>query len=296
MLIFSTRFHLPALETDSAIFQASGIQLRLREPQQQVGQALNVYAPETAEDLKARFGALMARTGRLRDLDVYLIERDDYLALVPAPLRLGLQMLFDEFADERAGEQKALAKHLGSEAYHREMRRLGKLFDKPKKALKKGPEANRKARDLAQSLIWKRYRKVCTIAASIDDSTPDAQVHELRIHCKKLRYLMEFFAPFFPGKDINRLIKALKKLQDTLGTFNDCAVQQEALARKLDELSESSGNRKLEIAKSLGALLTVLDRRQQEAREQVVASFAAFNAPAVRDGFRHLFRTGRTAA
>lgn len=297
------RAHLPAARQNEAGAIADidseflhDYRVLLRKVRSVLSLLKGVYAPDVTEDLKARFGALMARTGRLRDLDVYLIERDAYLALVPAPLRPGLEMLFDEFAKERAEEQKALAKHLGSDAYQREMRKLGKLFDKPKKALEKGPEADRKAHDLAQSLIWKRYRKVCTIAASINESTPDAQVHELRIHCKKLRYLMEFFAPFFEGNDINRLIKALKKLQDTLGTFNDCAVQQEALARKLDELSESSGNRKLEIAKSLGALLTVLDRRQQEAREQVVASFAAFNAPAVRDGFRQLFKTRRTTA
>ncbi|SFQ65546.1 CHAD domain-containing protein [Roseivivax halotolerans] len=250
-----------------------------------------VYAPEETADLKARFGALMAQTGTLRDLDVYLIERESYLALVPEPLRPGLELLFEDIAADRAKAQEALARHLESDDYSREMRRLQKRFAKDGKKLAKGPEAERKARDLARQLIWKRYRKVCKIAGSIDASTPDAQVHELRIHCKKLRYLMEFFTPIFPEAEIKPLLKALKRLQDVLGTFNDCAVQKDALAGRLEAGDGRRSARKLEIAKSLGALLTVLDQRQRSARSEVEARFAAFNSPATRAGFAKLFKS-----
>ncbi|ETX11417.1 hypothetical protein OCH239_20145 [Roseivivax halodurans JCM 10272] len=250
-----------------------------------------VYTPEETADLKARFGALMAETGHLRDLDVYLIARESYLALVPAPLRPGLELLFEDIASERAEAQADLARYLGSDAYAREMRRLQKRIAKGGKKLAKGPEADRPARDLAQRLIWKRYRKVCAIARTIDAATPDEQVHELRIHCKKLRYLMEFFAPVFPAAEVKPLLKALKGLQDVLGTFNDCAVQKEALEGRLTSGSGNSSARKLEIAKSIGALLTVLDQRQRVARSEVEARFAAFDAPATRAGFTKLFKT-----
>ncbi|ETX11435.1 hypothetical protein OCH239_20050, partial [Roseivivax halodurans JCM 10272] len=123
-----------------------------------------VNSPEETEDLKARFGALMAETGPLRDLDVYLIARESYLDLVPEPLRPGLELLFEDIAAERERAQAELARHLGSDAYEREMRRLQKRIAKGGKKLAKGPEADRPARDLAQRLIWKRYRKVCAIA------------------------------------------------------------------------------------------------------------------------------------
>ena len=250
-----------------------------------------VYAPEETEDLKARFGALMAETGTLRDLDVYLIERESYLALVPEPLRPGLGLLFEEIAAERAQAQADLARHLGSEGYAREMRRLQKRFAKGGRKLARGPEAERPARELARRLIWKRYRKVCALARTIDAATPDEQVHELRIQCKKLRYLMEFFMPAFPAAEIKPLLKALKRLQDVLGTFNDCAVQKEALSGRLGSGGGGRSARRLEIAKSLGALLTVLDQRQRAARNEVEASFAAFDAPATRAGFTKLFKS-----
>lgn len=248
-----------------------------------------VYDAEQTAELKARFGALMAHTGRLRDLDVYLIERPRYLSLVPEAMRPGLERLFEIFAEERVAEQARLATHFRSEAYAREMSRLVKLFDSPKR-LSKGPEAGRPALDLARTLIWARYRKVCKIAAGIDDATPDERVHELRIHCKKLRYLMEFFAPLFGKAEVKPLVGALKRLQDNLGAFNDYSVQQESLAGVLDGLHEKWDAFRVEIAQSLGALVTVLHQRQLEERARVVASFAAFDGPDIRAGFRQLFK------
>ena len=248
-----------------------------------------VYDEKQTADLKARFGAIMARTGRLRDLDVYLIERDRYLALVPEGFRPGIGKLFDMFAAQRDLEHAKLTAYLDSKAYEKEMARLEKLFDKTK-ALSKGPEANRHALDYAKALIWKRYRKVCKIARGIDDATPDEQVHELRIECKKLRYLMEFFAPLFGDAEVRKLIKALKKLQDNLGNFNDYSVQQAALQEQADALAGSSEPDTVEIATGIGGLVTVLHNKQLEERARVTASFAAFDSEETQAQFRTLFK------
>jgi len=248
-----------------------------------------VYDDQQTADLKARFGAIMARTGRLRDLDVYLIEREAYLALVPEGFRPGIGKLFDMFAAQRDLEHAKLTAYLDSKAYEKEMAKLEKLFDKTK-ALSKGPEANRDALDYAKALIWKRYRKVCKIARGIDDATPDEQVHELRIECKKLRYLMEFFAPLFGDAEVRKLIKALKKLQDNLGNFNDYSVQQAALQAQADALAGSADADTVEIASGLGALVTVLHQKQLEERARVTASFAAFDSEETQAQFRTLFK------
>jgi len=248
-----------------------------------------VYTPKETEKLKARFAALMAETGRLRDLDVYLIERDHYLRMVPEGLRPGLDLLFDGFARDRAAAHRRLTRHLRSAGYGKEMDRLSRLFAKPGKHLAKGSEADRPVRDYARALIWARYRKVRKIAASIDATTPDERVHALRIQCKKLRYLMEFFAPLYGEKPMKRLIRSLKILQENLGAFNDSVVQQEALENVLSDRVGKQGAQQLEIARSLGALLTVLHQRQTAERARVMATFAAFDVPATRAGFRALF-------
>lgn len=250
-----------------------------------------VYAePQTAE-LKTAFSDLMAPTGRLRDLDVYLLEKDLYFSLLPDALHPGLTAMFALFEAERAAAHKAMAKRLGSKRYRREMARLEALFADPAQ-LQTGPEANHAGCDYACGLIWKRYRKVCKIASGITAETDDEEVHELRIHCKKLRYLMEFFAPFFPKEDIKGLIKALKRLQDNLGLFNDYSVQQDSLNVFLDDHSTMPRDTYAKVAQSIGALIAVLHQRQTEERAKVMASFARFDSPAVQASFRTLFKDG----
>jgi hypothetical protein len=47
--------------------------------------------------LKASFSAMMVPTGRLRDLDVYLLERRQYYGLLPKILHGGLDAMFSMF-------------------------------------------------------------------------------------------------------------------------------------------------------------------------------------------------------
>ncbi|WP_375689762.1 CHAD domain-containing protein [Pseudooceanicola sp. LIPI14-2-Ac024] len=252
-----------------------------------------VYAPTQTEKLKARFSALMAQTGRLRDLDVQLQDRACTRALVPAEMRPGLDLLFDRFAAERAAAQTALAARLSSEAHAAEIADLEAILASARR-LRKGPDANRDAHDYAQKLVWARYRKVCKIAAGIDDTTPDAQVHRLRIQCKKLRYLLEFFAPLFDPAALKKPVKQLKRLQDRLGRFNDHSVQQQALrevAAALDPESDGA----IEIATAIGALVTVLNQRQAAERAQIVESFSDFVSDRTRRDLREVFKPAATA-
>lgn len=251
-----------------------------------------VYAEDQTRELKARFSALMIPTGRLRDLDVYLLERGDFYEFVPDSLHGGLDRMFAMFADERQEAQKFLSGHLRSKSYEAEIEQLARLFDS-RKRLKRGPNADLPAYDFACKLIWKRYRKICKIAAGINADTKDEEVHRLRIHCKKLRYLMEFFGPVFPKSSFKSLIKPLKRLQDNLGLFNDYSVQQDSLREFLTGLETQNRAGGLEIAQSVGALIAVLHQRQLTERAKVVESFAGFNSRETQNTFRDLFHGGK---
>lgn len=251
-----------------------------------------VYDEDQTQQLKARFSALMAPTGRLRDLDVYLLEKGDFYELVPESLHGGLDRMFAMFAEERQETQKSLSSHLCSKSYQAEIGKLARLFDSGKR-LKRGPHADLPAYDFACKMIWKRYRKICKIAACINADTEDDEVHELRIHCKKLRYLMEFFGPVFAKSAFKSLIKPLKRLQDNLGLFNDYSVQQDSLRAFLTELETQNRAEGLEIAQSAGALIAVLHQRQLAERAKVVESFARFNSRETQKTFRDLFHGGK---
>ena len=253
-----------------------------------------VYAKEQAEELKTRFSALMTPTGALRDLDVYLLEREDFHDMIPDSLHPGLDRMFALFARRRAAEQARLVDWLKSDPYAKEVRSLTRLFRKRRKLLP-GPEAGHSAAELACRLIWKRYRRICRIGSAIGPETDDAEVHELRIHCKKLRYLLEFLGPLFPAEPVASLLKPLKKMQDTLGLFNDCSVQQVSLQQFALGLGKTADHRQVEIAQSVGALISTLHLRQMAERAKVAAAFARFNSPATEQSFRALFHQPKDA-
>ncbi len=247
-----------------------------------------VYAKHQTTELKTKFAKLMEPTGRLRDLDVYLLERQKFYDLVPKTLHSGLDIMFKLFAEQRRAEFAKLARHLHSKSYQKDISQLAKLFHKRKK-LKAGAKADRKAHDYACGLIWKRYSRVRKITARIGPETDDAEVHALRIQCKKLRYLMAFFRPIFPKTEFKSLIKPLKELQDSLGLFNDYSVQQASLQDFLHKASDWPNAVSLAVAQSVGALTAVLHHRQINERTKVIQSFARFNDPAMQETFQNLF-------
>ncbi|WP_171098602.1 CHAD domain-containing protein [Ruegeria sp. HKCCD7255] len=240
------------------------------------------YSEAQTTELKTCFSDLMAPTGRLRDLDVYLLEKDLFYNLLPISLHAGLDEMFSRFQAERKAELTRLRRRLRGASYANHMAHLEHLFEDATH-LEPGPNAGLGAYDYACALIWKRYRKLCKLARSITPETPDAQIHELRIRCKKLRYLMEFFAPLFHKSAFKTIIKPLKKLQDNLGNFNDCSVQQVSL------LAFAAQQDDVQLSLAAGGLITVLNQKQQAERNRIMANFQHFDSAEIRDLFRSLF-------
>ena len=261
----------------------------LRKARSVLSLCTGVFDAKDSARLKAQLAQLMRTTNGLRDLDVYLLNRGEYLRLVPPSAHAGLQILFDGFAQKRKGEQKKVAGAMQGKGYLHSMENLEKLLATCD-TLKSGPQATVHSLTFARRQIMKRYRKVCKTGRDLDETTPDQVIHQLRIHCKKLRYLMEFFTPLFPPAEIKKLIRSLKMLQDNLGNFNDYSVQQQFLEKTLAN-DIAGGAKALAVAHSIGALTAMLHQLQGEERRQVVENLAAFDSLEIRDAFKELFLT-----
>ena len=72
------------------------------------------------------------------------------------------------------------------------------------------------------------FRKIAAAAPTFADLPAEDQ-HQVRKRLKKLRYLVEFGAPFLDRRAQRRFIDRVKPLQDALGQLNDSAVAQKAL-------------------------------------------------------------------
>lgn len=84
-------------------------------------------------------------------------------------------------------------------------------------------------RHYAERALSRRFRHVRTAGENAAALTL-ADLHALRIQCKRLRYAAEFFAPLFPGRDTRRFARGLGALQERLGHLNDGAVADGLMA------------------------------------------------------------------
>lgn len=219
-------------------------------------------------------------TGPVRDLDVYLLSREQYKAMVPELLHDGLNAFFADLAAARRTRLEEMREGLRSQRYA-ELMTGWKGFIADKEQGEEQEEhwaaAEQLCRPVAVKRIRRRFKKIVKKGSGIDSTTPDEQLHMLRIDGKKLRYLLEFFRSLFDDDDIEYFRKQLKKLQNNLGEFNDIAVQLEMLARHRDMLSGKS-KRSVNIAAAIGGLITHLSVEHTTLRQEFEQVFAGFSA------------------
>jgi CHAD domain-containing protein len=163
--------------------------------------------------------------GNARDLDVFIDEAlGPAAALLPLP---GADRL-RELAEQRRAQvyRERVVPMLDSERFGRFCADFPAWLDGRgwEQAMLKKKQAKRLHAGIvgySRSLLDKQERRVLSAGTHVDRNDA-AEMHQLRIECKKLRYAAEFFRPLFDGMDV--FIGHMKGLQDLLGVMNDVAV------------------------------------------------------------------------
>ena len=258
----------------------------IRRTRSALGQIKSVFPEARVARFRKDFSFLGKRTNRLRDLDVALLKQDAYRLLLPGYLRPRLDSLFESLRDERTGEHRRLSAALDGGMYLKIAADWEAFLACPPES--ESPDnADVPAAGLAKRFIGKRYGRVIELGTAIDESTPDAGLHRLRIECKKLRYLLEFFSSLFPAEEILLIVGHLKSLQDNLGDFNDLCVQHADLKTYLEAFPAEGTHP--ETFAVIGGLIGCLYREQQTVRAAFSESFVQFNQADVAATFRRLF-------
>jgi len=260
----------------------------IRRTRSALAQIKNVFPTRTADRFKKNFAYAGKLSNVLRDLDVYLLNQDAYKAMLPAVLRGDIDPLFRHLRKKRANAFQQVRRGLKSKKYEKIMKDWETFLNKPPPDSATAPNAELPVIDLARRRIYKKYRGIVKTGSKILANTEDKMLHILRIECKKLRYLMEFFASLFPRKKVNTLIGQLKNLQDNLGDFNDLCVQQEYLLNISAELPASQRQVQKTLV-AIGSLIETLDHEKQSVKDAFASTFTDFAAPENRELFRELF-------
>jgi len=91
--------------------------------------------------------------------------------------------------------------------------------------------------ELAFSGINARLKELLDHAAYIQDERNVAELHNMRISAKRLRYTMEAFADLY-GANLKPFINQTRKFQDVLGDIHDADVWVEIIPRFIQEEAE----------------------------------------------------------
>jgi CHAD domain-containing protein len=219
-----------------------------------VFRAFKRVLPGAAQPLNRELKWVAGVLGKVRDLDVQQGNFHHYAAEIPDEFGAGKIAYQKHLAESWDEARKGLLACLSSPRYQR-------LKDDFVEFLRRGAsEAETNAAgapsigDAAVRTIGRQYKRVLRRGRAIKSDSPDDALHALRIDCKRLRYLIEFFRPVY-GKPLRRFVKWSRNLQDVLGEFNDACVAAQHLRQYAESVAMEEGNRDQLIV--LGQLLGV---------------------------------------
>lgn len=275
------------------------LRVAVRRTRSALTQIKGVLPARTVARTKTAFAWLGQATGPTRDLDVYLLGLPEYRASLPDAFKASLDPFEDYLIRRQRQEQRRLTRVLSGARYAKLKREWRAFLDTPPDQADAPAEplanARRPIGAVASERIWKMYRRVIAEARAIDDASPAEALHDLRKSCKKLRYLMEFFASLYPEAQLKPLVKRLKTFQEVLGIFQDYEVQSHALTAFARDM-HAQGTAPAETYMAMGALASRLIAGQQAARADFAGRFAAFDTRDVHRRFKHLFGPGAPGA
>jgi CHAD domain-containing protein len=264
------------------------LRVAVRRTRSALTQIKRVLPEARVAQFREGFNWLGQVTGPKRDLDVFLLQFPDYVAEVPGDLREDLEPFRGFLLEESAKERAALARRLASPHFHALVKQWRAFLESPPD-LDAAENAGRPVKAVADARIWRLFRRIIEAGRAMGDNPAPEQLHELRKDCKKLRYLMEFFASLYVPELLDPLIKAVKDLLDILGEHQDLAVQAQHLEGFAERMA-AEGRAPARTLLALGALVGRLMERRAEVRAEYAAAFAAFEAAENRAAYRALFK------
>jgi CHAD domain-containing protein len=212
--------------------------------------------------------------------------------MLPVALQENIMPLFTYLRGRRAETLQEVIDGLNSTEYARILRDWESFLNAPLPDALAAPNAARPVFDLSSQKIYKRYRSIVKGGKRILENTEDDLLHALRIECKKLRSLLEFFTSLYPRKKISILIKQLKILQDNLGDFNDLCIQEKYLLNIAGEFPVRDAAARQTLV-AIGSLVEALDESKKVVKGDFAETFTHFASSSNRGLFRELFKKPR---
>jgi CHAD domain-containing protein len=185
--------------------------------------AFKTFAPYLTKEETAHYRhglkKLMQRLARCRDLDVFLANLQMHADTLPDSASL-----VNYWRDQQTAVRVTLRTYTKKQKLLQLLHEYGEFLQDDYGFVVLDANDGRpvKTRHVAPLLIFERLVQVLAHEDKVAAAEP-AQMHQLRIHFKELRYTVAFFEPLFAGQLVEELA-LLNTIQDHLGALNDAFV------------------------------------------------------------------------
>ncbi len=195
------------------------------------------FQPDDAlPELRSQVAALCVDLGRSREWDVFVTQTLSGIC-TRLPEHAGLREVLSASERARKKQHAGMESSLASQDFQRLVLRLGAWMQRDV-----ADAASIPLQQFASDVLTRRNKQVIKHGTLLVGEDA-AQLHTLRIACKKLRYSIEMFGSLFSETKSKNYVNALVELQDILGILNDIAIAH----RLLNELDNAARHDTLEL-------------------------------------------------
>ncbi|MBF0350993.1 MAG: CHAD domain-containing protein [SAR324 cluster bacterium] len=248
----------------------------IRKTRSAITQLKHIFPSKPYKKFRDEFAWLGAITSLPRDLDVYAMQFDNYVCLLPEEYRTDLFPLKIYIQKQQSDAYSQLWMDMRSRRYKKLKAEWLVFLEQEWGQSKNLPMTGQApAGEVVTHRIHDLFQLAVNEGTLLQENSPADEWHELRKTLKKLRYLIEFFSSFYDESTVSQLVKILKTQQQLLGNFQDYQVQQQSLKGFAEDLM-NSGKVKATTLCAIGMLLQNLYNQQQRLRQDFQTTFQPF--------------------
>jgi CHAD domain-containing protein len=264
------------------------LRVAVRRARSVLAQASGVVPDAERDEARTVFGGLGEITGPSRDLDVFVIEWDGYLAPLAPDTRSLLGPALDLIQEHRAAAHAELAgalRRAADDGLVDQWRQRIRGWDAGT-AADDGSTVTPRLGPFVARRIRKAQRRLVRNGRLITAESPAEALHDLRKDAKRLRYLIECFGGVLEPSRRKDFVGHLKALQDNLGEHQDAEVHVASLRGFGHELERRGAGADTLLA--LGQLTELLEQRRLAARAEFADRFTGYDTKETRSSLAAL--------
>ncbi len=268
LLLAMVRYNERGLRQGDDPLYLHDFRVAVRRARSLLGQTREVFPAKATQRFRKALAHLGRSTGSARDLDAFLLVQDTYRQRLPADSRAALQPFSAFLQQERREHYRTLVKTFETKRYRAVMREWETFATQPEEDDPHTPTVEA----FVLERVVEKYRALALIEPHSLQHADSERLHRLRIECKKLRYLLDFFITALPELPVRDVLKQLKRVQRTLGRIQDISVQS-VLIQQFSTTSGGFAFHENGTRPALKILLTSLTSERQELQRRVVEEF-----------------------